>query len=300
VRVERYLEPAGLAIFLFHGVVSTPAQWGVRNYTRKHLPLPDFESVIGTLKSEGVPVSMDEVVERTMAGKPLPDRSFAITFDDGFANNLTTAAPVLERHQVPATFYVTTRFIEENRSSWIDRIEHAVERSPACRLDGLGHGFDGVYISPAEKRTLLERIRSVVKSDAHIEPDTLANSIIDQLVADEPDHPELDAKLSWAQVGEMDAHPLFTIGGHSHTHRVLSFLSPADLELEITVSLNLLTTHLGHPVRHYSYPEGLAHCYSPLVIAALQRHGVACAPTAIPGTNAPGDDLFHLRRIPVT
>jgi hypothetical protein len=62
------------------------------------------------------------------------------------------------------------------------------------------------------------------------------------------------------------------------------------------VSLRLLGDALGEPVRHYSYPEGLAHCYSPAVIAALRERGVVCCPTALPGTNPVGTDLFELRR----
>jgi peptidoglycan/xylan/chitin deacetylase (PgdA/CDA1 family) len=111
--------------------------------------------------------------------------------------------------------------------------------------------------------------------------------------------PGLDQKLTWDQIRRVDAHPRFTVGGHSHTHRVLEFLDDVSLESEVATSLDLLQRHLGRPVRHYSYPEGLEHCYSARVIRVLRAHGVVCAPSAIPGLNRPGSDLFHLRRIPV-
>jgi peptidoglycan/xylan/chitin deacetylase (PgdA/CDA1 family) len=108
--------------------------------------------------------------------------------------------------------------------------------------------------------------------------------------------PELDAKLTWDEVRELDAIEGFTVGGHSHTHRILSHLSPAELDAELDRSLELLGGALGRPVGHYSYPEGLAHCYSDAVIAALRERGVICCPTAEPGVNPPGADLFRLRR----
>jgi hypothetical protein len=68
------------------------------------------------------------------------------------------------------------------------------------------------------------------------------------------------------------------------------------LDAEHDRSLELLCGALGRPVGHYSYPEGLAHCYSDAVIAALRERGVICCPTAEPGVNPPGADLFRLRR----
>ena len=105
--------------------------------------------------------------------------------------------------------------------------------------------------------------------------------------------------MTWAQVRALADDPLFSIGGHSHTHAILPFLSPRALESEIATSLKLLRMHLPERVEHYSYPEGLAHCYSDRVIDVLRAQGVRCCPTAEPGVNAPGADLFRLKRVMV-
>jgi peptidoglycan/xylan/chitin deacetylase (PgdA/CDA1 family) len=112
-------------------------------------------------------------------------------------------------------------------------------------------------------------------------------------------HPELDRKLTWAEVRELAGGDGFTVGGHSHTHRILSHLDRATLEYEVDTSLSMLADALGEPVRHYSYPEGLAHCYSDEVIDVLRERGIVCSPTAEPGINHVGADLFRLRRISV-
>jgi peptidoglycan/xylan/chitin deacetylase (PgdA/CDA1 family) len=293
------LADGALAIFLFHGVILR-ARAGVRNYTSKHITRERFAAVLDALSAAGEPVSMPEVVTAWTAGKSLPPRAFAVTFDDGFENNYSVAAPVLERSGVPATFYVTTGFVDANGCSWIDLIEAAVEARDHVELTLPFPPRHARYGSVAEKRDLLDAIRGYVKGNPALDPYEFAADVCRQLgvTAADPDG-ELDRKLTWNQVRELHHHPLFTIGGHGHTHRILEYLSPAALRDEIDGSVDRLTTHLGAPTEHYSYPEGLAHCYSDRVIRELRRSGVGCAPTAEPGTNRPGDDLFRLKRLMV-
>ena len=103
--------------------------------------------------------------------------------------------------------------------------------------------------------------------------------------------------MSWMQVSEANKSDLLTIGGHSHTHSILSYLNSEQLNYEIDTSLELLDKKADVQSLHYSYPEGLKHCYSDNVIKELKKRGVRCCPTAISGKNNASDDLFHLRRI---
>ncbi len=105
--------------------------------------------------------------------------------------------------------------------------------------------------------------------------------------------------MTWRELAEFAALPGMSVGGHSHTHRIMSFLDRTELEHEVDLSLNLLNQHAGIETSHYSYPEGLAHCYSDEVIEVLKSRGIDCCPTAIDGMNPASSDTFHLRRIPV-
>ncbi len=286
------------AIFLFHGVIRRQTH-AVRNYTRKHLELDHFAGALRTLLAAGGrPVSLDEVARAHEAGEALPPRSFAVTFDDGFLNNLTIAAPVLADLSIPATFYVTSDFVASNRMSWIDRIEWALEQAaPGALRPPWG---PAVPFSDAEsRRSLLGEIRRHVKSDPGIAMDALATELQAQLGFPETwsSEDDLDLKMTWDQVRELASDPLFTVGGHSHSHPILAFLPKAELERELDLSLALLRDNAGIGPRHYSYPEGLAHCYSPAVIGQLRRRGVVVCPTAIDGDNDAATDLFELRRV---
>jgi peptidoglycan/xylan/chitin deacetylase (PgdA/CDA1 family) len=297
--VDYLTSDGSVAVFLFHGVVES-SDYQVRNYTKKHLLAGEFRRTLESLARKGMPLSMDEVSSICCSGQKFPPGAFAITFDDGFENNVSVARPILESLKIPAAVYVTSRFVDENLMSWTDRIEFALEHTKirSCRLpwrdapQGIG-GRD-------DKIVLLDDIRREVKGNCVMNVEALIADIFAQLEiapvtsSDDP----LDKKMSWWQVRNWLA-PGYVIGGHSHTHAILSFLSPAELAREINTSLELLRDRAGIVTSHYSYPEGLAHCYSPAVISALLGRGIACCPSAIEGVNPPGTDPFQLRRIMV-
>lgn len=289
-----------LLILLFHGVIEKQT-CSVRNYTRKHMLRSRFAELLRALGDAGTCIGMDQVLELTLSGRPFPERAFAVTFDDGFENNASVAAGVLDELNMPATFYVSTAFVDEGRSSWIDRIEAAFEAMPAVRLALPWRAGEAGAASTAEKIALLDEIRREVKARPELAPDQFAEDCLRALDPLPPfeDIPALDRKLSWEQVRRLDAHPLFTVGGHTHTHAILSRLSPSQLDAELDTCLALLRDKAGVGPRHFSYPEGQAEHFSPTVIEALKARGVACCPTAMDGTNAPGRDPFLLRRVMV-
>ena len=296
---ENRLHDGEIAIFLFHGVIE-PSTCAVRNYTRKHIDVDYFATVLRNLKVHGNPVSMEEIRQHYENSQPLPPRAFSVTFDDGFENNLTVAAPVLMAEKVPATFYITTGLVDSNRMGWIDRIEYAIEMCPrgSLRLPWGERAFN----SDDDCKELLNEIRKRVKHDSSVDDDMLATNIQEQLGIPTTfvnDHP-LDRKLTWTQVKLLDSEPSFIVAGHSHTHRILEHLPDVELEEEIDTSLRLLKEKAGIQSCHYSYPEGLSFCYSDRVISVLKRRGVRCCPSAEDGTNGQRADLFHLRRIMVT
>lgn len=292
------LGPDGLCIFLFHGVVERRAHT-IRNYNRKHLEAAEFRAILEAALGRGPCLSMDQVVEHHLSRTPFPLRSFAITFDDGFENNWSVARPILEELGLPAMVYVTTGFAEDNRMAWIDRIEWAVEQRPRGRLTLPWREAPAAYDGVAESIALLDEIRQRVKRDPRLDPDAVASDLQRQCGLPETwsgDDP-LDRKLTWAQVRDMAAHPLFSVGGHSHRHSVLALLPPARLEEEVGMSIRLLRERAGVVSRHYAYPEGLPYAYSAEVIGVLRGHGIVCCPTAEDGLNTPDTDLFHLKRL---
>src|SRR5205814_1712463 len=131
----------------------------------------------------------------------------------------------LERLETPATFYITTSFVEHNAMSWIDRIEWCFENKPKIQLRLPWRSEVAEAETGAEKIALLSEIRQAVKADATMNVENFVQSVFLDCeegvsASDDP----LDQKLTWHEVRELASQELFTVGGHSHTHAILSFL----------------------------------------------------------------------------
>ena len=70
-------------------------------------------------------------LKNALRNNSLPRRAVVVTFDDGYADNCWQALPILERHAVPATFFVTTGYLRETRRFWWDELERLILRSPS-------------------------------------------------------------------------------------------------------------------------------------------------------------------------
>lgn len=294
------LREDGLVVFLFHGVIEKQNA-AVRNYTRKHLEKNYFAQVCASLAIKGRALSMDEVISYHETGEGYPPYSFAITFDDGFENNVSVAAPVLADLGIPTMFYITSGFLDDNAMSWIDRIEYCLEYTEAGRLQLPWHGEAQEFRSAEDRIRILDDIRHHAKRDHSLDLHVLADDIYIQagmVPVYESEH-SLDQKMTWEQARKLAESELFSIGGHTHTHPVMSFLSPEELSREIDLSLEKIKEHTGKIVEHFSYPEGMDYCFSSEVITALKERDITCCPTAMPGTNTKADDLFHLKRVTV-
>jgi len=293
-----------LTLFLFHGVIPVGYNSLLQNYNRKHLSDVYFEDVIKEIRVSGTPLHFSDAINYLKRGSPFPPNAFVVTFDDGFQNNVDFALPILEKYEVPSIIYVTTIFSAEQNSSWIDIIEYATESLDIVEIpySPLYPFCQGTYRSLEEKRFLLDLIRNEVKSNPNIDPITFADyfrNVTDSMNA-YPQSPILDQKISPEVLTKLVKHPLVEIGGHSHTHRILGFLSSEEQQYEISSSIALLRKWTNQDVLHYSYPEGTPNSYNKKTIDILRSHGIVTASTTDKGYNSVETDLFQLRRYTVT
>lgn len=296
----KYLKNKKLTIFLFHGVIKNNP-FEVRNYTNKHIDHFLFAKCMSSLAKNGNPISMDEVLRIYKNKENFPDKSFAITFDDGFENNLSLAYPILHDFKIPSTMYITSNFVDKNEMSWVDKIEQAVECTKKKEVF-LPWGKRPFKLnSTNEKIFFLNNIRRYVKHHKNIKPYLLSKNLCYNLGFDNITNlkNELDLKINWNQVKATKKNNLLSIGGHGHTHSILSYLNQADLFKEIKLCTSLIKKKGKIETPHFSYPEGLKHCYSKKVIQVLKKFNYQCSPTAIKGINVKTRDLFNLNRIMV-
>jgi len=223
--------------------------------------LPHFEQQIAYLRTHFNVTSISEVAERLHRGEALAPGTVSITFDDGYLDNLTVAAPVLERHGMPWSLYVTTGGIDSGASFWWDRVIRAVALTPVRRLDleKLPAAFGGgaLSLTRSHRRTSLLRLLDVLWS-LPIEV-TLAcvsqveEALIQGLAADcGPQAP----RLSVAQLRELVARGGVEIGAHSVRHPNLAAQPIAEVVHEMHESRRCLESLLDQAIPGFVYPGG--------------------------------------------
>lgn len=257
---------------------------------------PAFERHVQYLAANYTVLPLPEIVDRLRTGRPLPRNCVAITFDDGYADNLE-AARTLSRHGLSATFYLTAGCMAGGEPFWPAEVRALVRAAPSSHLR-LVTNRETVEIplrTEAERRAAVGTINRLFK--AHAIP--VRERLRHQLRAAAGTFEVPCHMLTWADVSEM--HRLgMTIGAHTLTHPNLPNAGEADAWREIQGSRARLERELGAPVTMFSYPNGGSDGYMNTAVARLvQRAGFAAATTSRNGFAGPESDLFALERVQV-
>ncbi len=287
-----------LVILLYHGVTDSQSH-GIENYSAKHLQVDEFARQIEYVSKNCNVLSIDDIVTRTRNNEPFGEYAVAITFDDGFRNNYTTAAPVLEKFGVPAVFYISSGIVNSTIMFWVDILEDCLNLSKKDRITvQLDNSVEFLLREDSEKIQALKAIKSFCKKSNEETKNRILAQVQEQTgVTASVDHASNYEKISWSELRAMNSSDLFTIGGHSMYHDILSALPPEKMASDVELSIRLLEYNLNQQITHYSYPEGQENHYNEMVIDKLKELGIVCSPSAIAGTNRPQTDLFHLKRI---
>ncbi len=276
-----------LSILIYHRVMPAPDP-----LRPGEADAETFERQMAFLARQCAVLPLLEAADLLRQGK-LPRRACCITFDDGYADNLTVALPILERHSLPATVFVATRYLDGGRM-FNDTVIELVSRIPGAELDlrPLGLGRYALANVDARRQTVLALLTDL-KYREPAERDRLVAQIVD--AAGVGKLPQ-DLMLTTAQLEELSVRGV-EIGGHTHAHTVLTTLDPTGVRNEIVSGRTRLESITGKPVRSFAYPNGRpGRDYSADHVAIIRAMGFDAAVTTAPGVARPADDPYQLPR----
>jgi peptidoglycan/xylan/chitin deacetylase (PgdA/CDA1 family) len=299
---------------MYHRVAELPNDPYLLAVTPKH-----FAQQLGVIRRYGVPMRLGQLVEALQDGK-VPKRAVVVTFDDGYADNLYNAKPLLERYNIPATVFVTTGHLGEAREFWWDELDRLLLQPgtlpPILALSLNGRTWqselgDTATYTPADYTR--HRDWHIEQQDDPTLRQRLFRSLYRRLHAltEEKDRQQWLGKLrTWAgaepsgrpthriltrdEAVHLAAGGLVEIGAHSVTHPMLAALEVGLQREEIRCSRAHLEAMLTHPVTSFAYPHG---SYTPETLAVVREAGFSSACSSDTAVVRRGTEAFRLPRI---
>lgn len=280
-------------IVLYHGVTREQGD-GIFNYRGKFVDTSSFEAHIRWLRKHFTILPLVELVENlgTRYDKP----PLAITFDDGYANNYTDAFPVLRSTGTPATFFITSGFIEGTPLA-VDRLEYALGGDVASISVQLPETITLPLTTRSERLAADNLIRAKLKRFTLQEREDFISALVVATGRDlAPILRESSyAPMTWDQMQEMHAAGM-AFAAHTVTHPIVARLSSKDASDEIRRSHDALAAHGLAPIPVFAYPNGGTNDFSDETIAILRENGFTAALTTKPGDCGLSNDRFRLPR----
>ncbi|MDT7942816.1 MAG: polysaccharide deacetylase family protein [Bacteroidota bacterium] len=280
----------GAYILSYHSISSHPSDPLGLRVSPHH-----FAQQLEVIRSYFEPVPLSEIVRRLRLQKPLHNL-MALTFDDGYADNLWTAWPLLEKYQVPATVFVITGAVEGSLPFYWEVLAQALlspVRPPSfpthLHINTLRYSLR----TYRERLKAYQALRQKLTSLYGERRLALLRKITESLGWEGSPDPAVRS-LTLSELQKLASSPLIEIGSHTVSHPQLDRLPFERVRWELEASRRELLEWIGGEVRYFAYPYGREN-------GQLRRAVQAVGYEAAFGTKAGGvverSDLFSLPRL---
>lgn len=316
-RIWKKFHSQGL-ILLYHRVVTLDTDPQLLSVTPKH-----FAAHLEFLSERYNPISLSELRNALEVGE-IPDKSVVITFDDGYADNLWNAKPLLEKYGIPATVFVTSGYVGSKREFWFDELERIVlltdqlpehleitingkilswnlterkNKMPWGRGQKTSKPWDVTIKSdPAPKYTLYREFHQLLKPMTHEQQESVLSTLAEWAGVSRTER-DTHMPLTVDELHQLDRGELIEIGSHTVTHALLSAQPMDTQKREIVQSKNLLEDLLGHPIQSFSYPYGGRGMFTGKTVEMVKEAGITTACANYGSTLIRSADPYRLPRV---
>jgi peptidoglycan/xylan/chitin deacetylase (PgdA/CDA1 family) len=272
----------------------------------------NFEEQLRVIRRHRHPLRLTEFVDRLMAGT-LPAKAAALTFDDGYVDNLTAGKPRLAAADVPATIFLATGYLNCGEPFWWDELAQLILAGDGMQRCDLVVGGETIHIDLAlenwqgedrgmpadmsEKRHFI--LGRLWQSLRHLGSDERRSTIatIRSVFARSGILKMPGRAMTDEEVRTIAADGLVAIGAHTVTHPVLAGLDGPACRHEVNESKRVCEGLIGGSIGTFAYPYG---DYDAAAREMVRTAGftIACSTRSAPVD--PDYDILTLPRLQVT
>ena len=251
-KIIRNLSGNSIINVMYHGVVNSNSNY----YSPRHIDKTQFEKHLIYYKNNFEIISTAEAFRKIYNNKKLDKIYLTVSFDDGYKNNLTTALPLLEKYNIPTTFFISGICTNEHENQYLwpelmsalkyfykneqIKIKNQIFINLICKNSGayLPHFIQSLPYNKRDK---------ILKS---IDKEYSLSSKIIQLPK------EIWKLLNDNEIIKLSKSNIVTIGSHGYSHFNMKKIAFEGAKKELIKSKNILEKTIGLEVKEIAYPYG--------------------------------------------
>lgn len=288
----RFLTRDQVRILCYHGF----SQDDEHKFRTKYFIRPTtFERRLVILRRRGFKVITLDALEHALKKKSLPNDCAVITIDDGMRSVLTYAAPILLRHKIPATLYVTSYYVTHQVPISTFAAQYVLWTAHRRSLGSRFFVFRSLRLDLSTAQGLSEATISTIRMFSQLVNEGLRQAALLELQSCVlPEEPQLlnSGKFHLMSIKELESLSSYNIDVQLHTHRHTFPDNEAHCSKELLENQQALST-INPKMRHFCFPSGE---FKPHQLQWLENLGVATATTCENGLVNKKSNAFALPR----
>jgi peptidoglycan/xylan/chitin deacetylase (PgdA/CDA1 family) len=281
-------------ILAFHRIVNKQVPERLASPQSLEISSKSFEEILLFFMSKKYNfISIDDL-HSGLANGSLSKKNIVVTFDDGYLDNFEVAYPILKKHNIPFTIYITTCFPDSLVVLWWYLLENHILQNDLVEIEVNGETTKYPTTNMIEKNNAYNQIADKIK---YLDNQELVE-VFSQFYS-KPLSMTEELTMSWDNIIELGKDPLVTIGAHSVNHNVFNKLNDKELDFEYNESRRIIEEKTSKKVNHFAYPFGTVNEVGNREIDASKSTGYKTLVTTRYGNIFPEhkDFLFALPRI---
>jgi peptidoglycan/xylan/chitin deacetylase (PgdA/CDA1 family) len=284
----------GAIVLMYHSVAAQEqAKWVDPD---NHVPPEAFEAQMRFLAAKRNVISLTRLIRMMQQGQSAEPGSVVITFDDGYLDNLTVAAPILAKHELPATVFLATGQIDRGETQWIDELFSAFRYRTRDQLTVPSPAAQTADLRiPGQLQAVFRELCGQLMTAEYPVRRATLDAVIEQM---QPSARPSRLTMTWDDVQRLqDDYPLIEIGGHTVNHTDMSQLDEHAAIEELASCRQRIQQMTGVTPLHFSFPYGRS---SPQLKRSVQATGFeSCCGGGRDVVFDATSDRFALRRLAI-